>query len=223
MQKLSLPKIFLASVSLCVGSVLVAQTPALIDNDQVRVLKAVDKAHVKGKAHEHKLNRVMLYLTSARQEITPEGGKKQVLNIKAGDVKFSPATGMHVGEVTSDQDLVILEVELKTKGNSAKLAPGPLDPLKVAPKSYHLEFENDQVRVIRVKMAAHSGVPQHEHALNRVVLYVSDQDTRMTSSEGKVEEAKHKAGDASWGAPVTHKEDNLQDKPFEAIMVELKK
>ena len=34
--------------------------------------------------------------------------------------------------------------------------------------------------------------------------------------------AHHKAGDAVWGAPTTHKEENLSDKPFQVIAVEFK-
>src|SRR3954447_10167268 len=202
--------------------VLPAQTQTLIDNDQVRVLKAVDKPHVKNPPHAHKLNRVMVYLSDGTQEITPQGGKAATVTLKTGEVQFNQAVASHTSEVTSDEPLTIIEVELKKEGKPGKLQTGPQDPLKVAPQSYHLEFENDQVRVTRVKMAAHSGVPQHEHTLNRVVVNLSDQDTRMTSSEGKVQEAKHKLGDASFSAPVTHKEDNLQDIPFEAIMIELK-
>jgi hypothetical protein len=205
-----------------VPTFLYAQAQTLIENDQVRVLKAVDKPHVKNPAHGHKLNRVMVYLGAGTQEIAPEGGKAETVTLKEGEVQFNQAVSKHTSEVTSDEPLTIIEVELKNTGKPGKLQAGALDPLKVAPKSYHLEFENDQVRVIRVKMPAHSGVAQHEHTLNRVVVNLSDQDTRMTSSDGKVQEAKHKTGDASFGAPVTHKEENLQDIPFEAIMIELK-
>ena len=58
-----------------------------IDNDQARV--TVDQPHAKGQPHEHKVNRVMIYLTSGRQEITPQGGKTAVLEFKTGDVKWS--------------------------------------------------------------------------------------------------------------------------------------
>ena len=34
-----------------------------IDNDQARVLKVVAQSHAKGQPHEHKINRVMIYLT----------------------------------------------------------------------------------------------------------------------------------------------------------------
>jgi hypothetical protein len=33
---------------------------------------------------------------------------------------------------------------------------------------------------------------------------------------------KHKAGEVSWGTPTKHKEENLSDKPFEVVVVELK-
>ncbi len=97
-----------------------------------------------------------------------------------------------------------------------------LDPLKVDPKHYKLEFENDQVRVMRVKFGPHEGAPLHEHALNRVVTCLTDQNVRVTSKDGKVVTLVHKAGEATWGEPATHKEENLNDTPFEAIVVELR-
>jgi quercetin dioxygenase-like cupin family protein len=197
-----------------------SQTP--IENDQVRVLQVTDQPHAKAPMHEHKLNRVMIYLTPGRQSITPQGGKANVMELKAGDVKWSEAGGMHVSEVTSDTPLRIVEVEIKKPGDPGKSAKAPLDPLTVDPTDYKLEFENSQVRVTRVKFAAHRVVPVHEHMLNRVVVYLTDQNARMTTPDGKVDNAQHKAGDASWGVPVKHKEENLQDKPFEAVVVELK-
>jgi len=34
--------------------------------------------------------------------------------------------------------------------------------------------------------------------------------------------AQHKAGDVTWGGPVKHREENLRDGTFEAIVVEFK-
>jgi len=205
------------------ATLLVAQSnPNAINNDQARVIFATDKPHAKNAPHDHKLNRVMIYLTAGKQEITPVGGKAEVLNVKAGDVKWSPASGMHTSEVVSDEALKIVEVEVKKPGDPSKTPKTDLDPLKVAPKDYHLEFENAQVRVVRVKFPAHHQVPQHEHLLNRVVVYLTDQNGKMISADGKEETATHKAGEASWGGPVKHKEENLMDKPFEAIVVEFK-
>jgi len=193
-----------------------------IDNDQARVLKVVAQSHAKGQPHEHKINRVMIYLTAGRQEITPQGGKTALLEFKAGDVKWSPASGMHVSEIISDQPVPVVEVELKKPGGAATKVDTALDPVKVAPRNYKVEFENSQVRVVRVKIGAHQKVPLHEHVLNRVVVYLTDQNGSMTTSDGKTEIAQHKAGEMSWGGPTKHREENLLDGPFEAVVVEFK-
>jgi len=202
---------------------LLAQGPqTLIENDQVRVLKAVDKPHNKGAIHEHKLNRVMVYLTPGRQEITPQGGKTAVREFKAGEVTWSPASGMHESEVTSDAPLTIIELEVKKPGDPAKAVKNKLDPVKILPNHYRVEFENSQVRVVRVKIGAHQKVALHEHVLNRVVVYLTDQKGTMTTEDGKTDTAQHKAGEASWGTPTRHREENLLDTPFEAVVVEFK-
>jgi len=85
-----------------------------------------------------------------------------------------------------------------------------------------LEFENSQVRVIRVKIGPRQSVPMHEHVLNHVVVYFTDQNVRETSSEGKAEVKRHKAGEFTWSGPTKHRIENLNDKPFEAAVVELK-
>ena len=206
---------------LAMAAALPAQNPPLLENDTVRVIKALDKPHVKGKPHEHKVNRVMVYLDAGRQQITPEGGKPNVLEFKAGDVKWSPATGTHVSEVISDQPVNIIELELKKPGTGKKVSVA-LDPVKVDPKDYKVEFENAQVRVVRVKIPAHGKVPLHEHVLNRVVCYLTNQNGSMTTPDGKTDTAQHKAGEVSWGAPTRHREENLMDTPFEAVVVEFK-
>jgi quercetin dioxygenase-like cupin family protein len=193
-----------------------------IDNDQVRVLKVVSQPHAKGQPHEHKINRVMIYLTPGRQEITPQGGKTAVLEFKAGDVKWSPASGMHVSEITSDQPVPVVELELKKPGGTTTKVNAALDPVKVDPGDYKVEFENSQVRVVRVKIGAHQKVPLHEHVLNRVVVYLTDQNGSMTTPDGKTETVQHKAGEVSWGGPTKHREENLRDGPFEALVVEFK-
>lgn len=201
---------------------MLAQTPAMIDNDQTRVVMAHDAPHKKSAPHQHQFNRVMIYLTGGRQEIISADGKKTTLVFKPGDVKWSPASGMHTSEVLSNAPVDIIEVEVKKPGDPSKKITTPLDPSKVDPKTYKIEFENDQVRVSRVRFAAHGGAPMHEHQLNRVVVYLTDQNARMTNADGSSTMAVHKAGEASWGGPGKHREENLLDKPFEAIVVDFK-
>ena len=211
----------LLALLLLAGSPAAADSRTLLENDKVRVVQAIDQPHSPSAPHQHKFNRVMIYLQPGRQDIVPETGAKNVLNFKAGDVKWSPVSGLHTSEVVSSAPVTIIELEIKKPGNGKAITTA-LDPLKVDPQDYKLEFENSQVRVIRVHMAAHRQVPQHEHALNRVVVYLTEQNGKMIASDGKVDTAQHKPGEVSWGGPVTHKEENLMDKPFEALMIEFK-
>jgi quercetin dioxygenase-like cupin family protein len=209
-------------IAILIGFAAVAQTPPpAIDNDQARVVVAHDEPHKKGALHEHKLDRVMVYLQAGRQEFTQDG-KTTTLVFKAGDVRWSPASGMHTSEIVSSKPVTIVEVEVKKDGDPAKTINTPLDPLKVDPHDYKLEFENSKVRVLRVRMAPGRQVPLHEHTLNRVLVYISDQNGIMTTPDGQTTTAVHKPGEYSWGTPVKHKEQNSMDHTFEAIVVEFK-
>ncbi|MBC8167543.1 MAG: hypothetical protein H7Y20_16945 [Bryobacteraceae bacterium] len=192
-----------------------------LDNSEVRVLSVVVHPHDKTRLHEHKVNRVMVYLDAGAQHFEFEGGKPSDLRWKAGEPKWSPMAGMHTAEITSAKPVRIVEVELKKPG-SGKDPSGPMDPLKVDPKHYRLEFENDQVRVVRVKIGPGETAPMHEHKLDRIVVYLTDQDFRITSADGKVDNPKRKAGEVSLGTPSKHTETNVSTKPFEIIMIELK-
>jgi quercetin dioxygenase-like cupin family protein len=214
-----------AAVLICCATLVaitVEPSATLFENDQVKVIRALEKPHVKGKFHQHAQNRVLVYLEPGRQRFEYQDGRQaEVFDWKAGEVKWSPADGMHSPEVVSDDAFNIVEVELKTPGTGQAITSS-LDPVKIDPKHYKLEFENAQVRVLRVKIEAHGATPMHEHALNRVTVFLTDQEFRVTDSHGKIEIVKHKAGDAVWGTPTTHSEENLSNNPFEVVAIELK-
>jgi hypothetical protein len=192
------------------------------ENDQVKVVRALEKPHVKGKAHEHKVNRVMVYMQAGKQHFEyPDGRKAETFDWTVGQVAWSPASGMHAPEVLTDLPFNIVEVELKNQGSKTPVTSS-LDPAKIDKKHYKVEFENDQVRVLRVRIGAHEVAPMHEHGLNRVTIYLTDQNFRVTTAEGKVDMVQHKAGEAVWGTPIKHKEENLSDNAFEVISIEIK-
>jgi len=194
----------------------------LFENDQVKVLRALEKPHVKGKFHEHKANRVMIYLQPGRQSFEYQDGRKaEVFNWKAGQAVWSPASGMHSPEVLSDASFNIIEVECKYVGSGKQITETG-DPVKIDPNHYKVEFENNQVRVVRVKVGPHEAIPMHEHTLNRVTVFLTDQVDQLTSSDGKMETAQHKAGDVTWGTAIKHREQNMGDKAFELVIVDIK-
>lgn len=186
------------------------------ENDQVQILER------HGQPHDHKLNRVMVYVTDGSEILHYPGGKDVVLKWRAGDVRWSPASGMHTSEITTKNPIKLVDVGIKKAGNPAKVVNSALDALRVYPKDCKLEFESDQVRVIRLKVGPKQSVPMHENFLNRVVVYLTDQNVRETAPDGKTKVTQHKAGEYGLGGPSKHTLDNLSDKPYEAIIVELK-
>jgi len=194
----------------------------LFENDQVKVIRALERPHVKGSFHEHKVNRVMVYLEGGRQHFEYKDGRKPAdFDWKPGQVDWSEPEGIHSPEVVTDEAFNIVELELKKPGAAAPQASSK-DALKVDRKHYHLEFDKPQVRVLRLKLAPHEKTPLVENARNTVVVFVNDQEFRMTDAAGKSETATHKTGDAVWQTPTTAKIENTGSAPLEMMLVELK-
>jgi quercetin dioxygenase-like cupin family protein len=220
MKMTLLPALLLLGAAM--ASIPTLPSAVLFDNSEVKVSRALESNHEPGKFHQHNLNRVMIYLQSGRQRFAYQDGRKpEVFDWKAGQVLWSPSDGMHSPQIL-DSAFNIIEVEVKTPGTDKPIS-GKLDPLKVDPRHYKLEFENPQVRVIRVRVEPHGKTPMHEHSTDRATVFLTDQKFRVTDSAGQVQTVEHKAGDVAWQTPLTHTEENLTDQPFEALAVEVKK
>jgi quercetin dioxygenase-like cupin family protein len=193
-----------AAVALC------GQAPSnvKIDSPQARVLVVTEQPHHPSALHEHPMNRVMIYLGSGQMIRTSADGKVQKIEFKARDVRWSPAEGKHTSEYITENPFQLVEVELKNKPQP-QIAMSAIDPLKADPKHYSLEFENDQVRVLRVRFGPHEKGVLHEHTLNHIVVYLNDQ-------------ARGKAGEVRLDEPMTHTEENPLDHPVERIAIDLK-
>jgi osmotically-inducible protein OsmY len=83
-----------------------------------------------------------------------------------------------------------------------------------------LEFENDRVRVLRVK---HSGRERHPETsrYDRLIIYLNDGHVMRTENVRK-EESRRKAGDVVWKNRSQHQIENLNDTIHEVIIVEFK-
>ncbi len=97
-----------------------------------------------------------------------------------------------------------------------------LDPLVVDSQHYHLEFENQYVKIIRCKIPPHDKVKLHHHPVGSVVVLITDQNLKQTEADGKLTEAHRKAGEAFWADPVTHMGENISDQPYEYVRVDVK-
>ncbi len=84
----------------------------LLENDQVRVVRAKLGPHAKVKQHEHTLNRVQVFLTDASIKVTAADGTVSQIAHKAGDVVFAPPA-KHAEENLAAAPAEVILVELK--------------------------------------------------------------------------------------------------------------
>jgi hypothetical protein len=81
--------------------------------------------------------------------------------------------------------------------------PTPLDPLKVAPHIYELEFENEQVRVIRQTVRNGETPPLHAHP-DRVLVYLQTCAWLEDDGQGGERMQSFKYGEVVWANAETH-------------------
>jgi len=96
------------------------------------------------------------------------------------------------------------------------------DPVAVAPGQYKVEFEDGDVRVLRVAYGPGEKSAMHEHP-DCVAVYVTGGHIRITLPDGRVGEPRVAPGQVMRHAAGGHAIENLGAVPFELVLVELKK
>lgn len=95
------------------------------------------------------------------------------------------------------------------------------DAAKVDAKHYKVEFENDQVRILRITYGPKEKSVMHAHP-DSVAVFLTDGKATFTTPDGKTQDAPIKAGTTQFTPAGKHLPANVGDKPFELVLVELK-
>ena len=95
------------------------------------------------------------------------------------------------------------------------------DALTADPAHYRLAFENDVVRVLRVKYPQGEKSVMHKHTAS-CVIFLTDQTFNFTLPDGTTEPASVSAGALGCGDGNVHLPENIAVDPAEFIMVEFK-
>jgi quercetin dioxygenase-like cupin family protein len=96
------------------------------------------------------------------------------------------------------------------------------DPIKVDAKHYKVEFENDQVRVLRISYGPGEKSVMHEHPAG-VAVFLVDGKAKFTLPDGSTQDQPMKAGSTQWTDAGKHLPENVGTKAFELVLVEIKK
>ena len=95
------------------------------------------------------------------------------------------------------------------------------DAVKVDPAHHKVEFENDQVRVLRVTIAPGEKTPVHEHPAI-VAVFLNDSKNRVSPVGGAPNETPRKAGEVTSLPATKHVVENLGTTASQIIVVEIK-
>jgi quercetin dioxygenase-like cupin family protein len=102
-----------------------------------------------------------------------------------------------------------------------KPQPASADPVKVDPKHYKVEMENDRVRVLRITYGPREKSVMHGHPASLAV-FLTENRGRFTFPDGRTEERSWTAGQTMFIPEENHLPENLTDRPLELVLVELK-
>jgi ketosteroid isomerase-like protein len=95
------------------------------------------------------------------------------------------------------------------------------DAVKADPKHYTVEFENESVRVLRIRYSPGETSVMHMHPAGCAV-FLNDQRFRFTSPDGTVQDNPTRAGQVTCGDAEVHNPQNAGSNRAEVVLVEFK-
>ena len=97
-----------------------------------------------------------------------------------------------------------------------------VDPLKVAPDTTRLLFENAFVRVTEETVAPGQGLPRHQHPRG-VTVSLGDYDAEQKIYPGgQIVRAHRSKGETRWAEPVDHETRNVGTTIQNVVRIDLK-
>jgi quercetin dioxygenase-like cupin family protein len=96
------------------------------------------------------------------------------------------------------------------------------DPVQVDAKHYKVEFENDRVRVLRIKYGPGEKSVMHSHP-ESIAVFLTDARGKFTYPDGRREDINANAGTVQHMDACTHLPESVSKTPFEVVAVELKR
>ena len=121
-------------------------------------------------------------------------------------------------KLTSSISIVAVAISAFAAGVMAQSASQKLpDAVTADPKHYTVEFENDIVRVLRVRLGAGESAPAHAHT---AYCAIELSDSSMREGNGPTSESK--AGQVFCGDATSHGPRNVGKALAESIVVEFK-
>ena len=193
-----------------------ARYSVLYENDVAMMIRVKYPAGARSVMHSHPAG-CAIYYKDATLKVTSSTGEVRTHEYRAGDVSCGDAYS-HMPENVG-RDTEFIQVHLKNRRTFDHLQTGRSlaypprikapDPIDADPAHYFVQFENDVVRLARIKVPGGVKTPMHAH-LAYCIVEIRDMETGV------------KAGDSSCGNAMAHESPNNAKSVNEAITIEFK-
>ena len=87
------------------------------------------------------------------------------------------------------------------------------------PANAVVEFENEFIVVVRIRMAPHEKTPVHDIVSARLVVWLTAVHLRDTHADGSADELRRLPGDIDWVGVQRHAGENLSHEPLEFLAI----
>ena len=193
-----------------------ARYSVLYENDIAVMIRVKLPAGAKSVMHSHPAG-CAIYYKDATLKTTSPTGEVRTQEHRAGDVSCSDAYSHLPENVGKDTEFVQLHLKNRktfdhVQTGRSLVYPARIkapDPIDADPTHYFVQFENDVVRLARIKVAGGVKTPMHAH-LAYCIVEIRDMETGT------------KAGDSSCGNAMAHESPNNAKSVNEAITIEFK-
>jgi quercetin dioxygenase-like cupin family protein len=193
-----------------------ARYSVLYENDVAQMIRVRYQAGANSVMHSHPAGCAIFY-KDARLTMRSSTGEVRTHAYRAGDVSCGDAHSHILENVGRDAEFI--QLHLKNRKTFDHLQTGRSlvyparikapDPIDADPAHYFVQFENDVVRLARIKVPGGVKTPMHAH-LAYCIVEIRDMETGV------------KAGDSSCGNAMAHESSNNAKSVNEAVTIEFK-
>jgi quercetin dioxygenase-like cupin family protein len=189
------------------------------ENEHFRIVRITYGPGEESVMHSHP-DHVAVFLTDLQAEFEGPDGTTEPVSAAAGTHLFIPA-GSHHPRSTAEQPFEGVAIELKAASAAAAADEAGGDPVEVDAEHYSVEFENDQVRVLRIVYGPGEESTMHYHREHAAVA-LNAQTWDLELADGSTQEIHLEAGGALLAPAGDHLPRNAGDESAEVVVVELK-
>jgi quercetin dioxygenase-like cupin family protein len=90
---------------------------------------------------------------------------------------------------------------------------------QAGPANAVVEFENESIVVVRIRMAPGEKTPMHDIKSARLVVWLTDTHLRDMHADGSTDDIRRRAGDIDWVPVQRHAGENLAHEPLEFLAI----